>query len=140
MSNERDQRSDLADVEVSRVYRQLADERPPEHLSRSVLDEAIKAVRPRYARSRAWTRPLAWAATVALSVAIVLEFGREPVQEPLPAEEPGVLRERDSVFDAADVQLLTQAEGIADLQAGTCLLYTSPSPRDATLSRMPSSA
>ena len=28
------------------------------------------------------------------------------------------------------------AEGIA----GTCLLYTSPSPRDATLSRMPSSA
>ena len=25
-------------------------------------------------------------------------------------------------------------------QKGTCLLYTSPSPRDATLSRMPSSA
>ena len=30
------------------------------------------------------------------------------------------------------------AEAIAHLQA--CLLYTSPSPRDATLSRMPSSA
>ena len=28
----------------------------------------------------------------------------------------------------------------ADHQARTCLLYTSPSPRDATLSRMPSSA
>ena len=27
-----------------------------------------------------------------------------------------------------------------DSQFGTCLLYTSPSPRDATLSRMPSSA
>ena len=26
------------------------------------------------------------------------------------------------------------------LGAGSCLLYTSPSPRDATLSRMPSSA
>ena len=26
------------------------------------------------------------------------------------------------------------------LKAGNCLLYTSPSPRDATLSRMPSSA
>ena len=26
------------------------------------------------------------------------------------------------------------------LSAGACLLYTSPSPRDATLSRMPSSA
>ena len=36
-------------------------------------------------------------------------------------------------------------EMIADLiaetgEARTCLLYTSPSPRDATLSRMPSSA
>ena len=28
----------------------------------------------------------------------------------------------------------------ADAAADTCLLYTSPSPRDATLSRMPSSA
>ena len=33
------------------------------------------------------------------------------------------------------------ALGCADLRWGkTCLLYTSPSPRDATLSRMPSSA
>ena len=39
------------------------------------------------------------------------------------------------------------AEGVANmvkdelnLQANDCLLYTSPSPRDATLSRMPSSA
>ena len=27
-----------------------------------------------------------------------------------------------------------------EMTIGTCLLYTSPSPRDATLSRMPSSA
>ena len=35
------------------------------------------------------------------------------------------------------------AGGMTDLEDGkeeTCLLYTSPSPRDATLSRMPSSA
>ena len=33
------------------------------------------------------------------------------------------------------------AQGIADLGGlGTCLLYTSPSPRDGLLSRMPSSA
>ena len=31
-------------------------------------------------------------------------------------------------------------EAIAQMGAYTCLLYTSPSPRDATLSRMPSSA
>ena len=30
--------------------------------------------------------------------------------------------------------------GVASTKAFTCLLYTSPSPRDATLSRMPSSA
>ena len=30
--------------------------------------------------------------------------------------------------------------GLRRLYSGTCLLYTSPSPRDATLSRMPSSA
>ena len=33
---------------------------------------------------------------------------------------------------SADANLITEFEG--------CLLYTSPSPRDATLSRMPSSA
>ena len=30
--------------------------------------------------------------------------------------------------------------GIAEVMVNLCLLYTSPSPRDATLSRMPSSA
>ena len=32
------------------------------------------------------------------------------------------------------------ASDVADGSVSTCLLYTSPSPRDATLSRMPSSA
>ena len=43
------------------------------------------------------------------------------------------------------VALMTQALLAGEkvqrvLEIGTCLLYTSPSPRDATLSRMPSSA
>ena len=33
-----------------------------------------------------------------------------------------------------------QTQSSLTLQPSTCLLYTSPSPRDATLSRMPSSA
>ena len=37
------------------------------------------------------------------------------------------------------VQLLNTGAGTLDV-FGYCLLYTSPSPRDATLSRMPSSA
>ena len=35
---------------------------------------------------------------------------------------------------------LDKAEKQLEIQKSTCLLYTSPSPRDATLSRMPSSA
>ena len=36
---------------------------------------------------------------------------------------------------------LNQASSILDMvETSSCLLYTSPSPRDATLSRMPSSA
>ena len=40
-------------------------------------------------------------------------------------------------FEAAATKLLADRD---EAQRGPCLLYTSPSPRDATLSRMPSSA
>ena len=43
------------------------------------------------------------------------------------------------VADPAD-PAETQADGNAEPEDKNCLLYTSPSPRDATLSRMPSSA
>ena len=43
------------------------------------------------------------------------------------------------VVDHPKGQLLWDA-GLPSAYAQTCLLYTSPSPRDATLSRMPSSA
>ena len=35
---------------------------------------------------------------------------------------------------------INEGEGVGEIQYSSCLLYTSPSPRDATLSRMPSSA
>ena len=40
----------------------------------------------------------------------------------------------------ADAGTVTATYGDATAKAHACLLYTSPSPRDATLSRMPSSA
>ena len=44
-------------------------------------------------------------------------------------------------FDSCEVSYCTsQRDSFADLFADTCLLYTSPSPRDRTRSRMPSSA
>ena len=43
----------------------------------------------------------------------------------------------ESLFETSEIQKLQQA---CDALIQDCLLYTSPSPRDATLSRMPSSA
>ena len=43
-----------------------------------------------------------------------------------------------SVADESLAKMLKKSK--IDVLFGTCLLYTSPSPRDATLSRMPSSA
>ena len=45
--------------------------------------------------------------------------------------------ETESNFQVASIQLRPYETIV---EAGNCLLYTSPSPRDATLSRMPSSA
>ena len=39
-----------------------------------------------------------------------------------------------------DIDLTTPLHKMPEMGVFTCLLYTSPSPRDATLSRMPSSA
>ena len=61
----------LVDPEVSALYRELATERTPERLDRAVLKAA--AVRPEPKPWPRWTRPAAWAATIGLSLAIVLE-------------------------------------------------------------------
>ena len=51
------------------------------------------------------------------------------------SEYGGDVRLRDSLGDSREVQIVTTAMTLKD-----CLLYTSPSPRDGLLSRMPSSA
>ena len=47
---------------------------------------------------------------------------------------------RDLPNNASEIPASHKAEKWAKTGVNTCLLYTSPSPRDATLSRMPSSA
>src|SRR5680860_1001056 len=42
--------------------------------------------------------------------------------------------------NAVDKVFIGASNELGEFRAGTCLLYTSPSPRDGLLSRMPSSA
>ena len=90
MTNER-QHQDLAaetDATVSATYRELSRESAPNHLNEKVLQQAAEmALRPRYSRSIMWTRPLAWAATVGLCLAIVLEVTRVPAPEIVVTED-----------------------------------------------------
>ncbi len=88
MSNDRDQ-----DEQVSAAYQSMARERTPEHLDQKVLRMAkANAERPQYSRWIAWSRPLAWAATVALCLAITLEVTQvtapdDVATETAPAED-----------------------------------------------------
>ena len=47
---------------------------------------------------------------------------------------------KDALACAARTEKSYVSKNIADMLYQVCLLYTSPSPRDATTSRMPSSA
>ncbi len=83
MSNETDRL-------VSDAYNELANERTPEALNREVLRLAAKEGRTRYSIARAWMRPAAWAATIGLSLVVVLELTRVPESDvaPMPQSAP----------------------------------------------------
>ena len=54
------------------------------------------------------------------------------------AKTPTVTKEPE--WDYAKAREMIKGKTVVFCLPGSCLLYTSPSPRDATLSRMPSSA
>ena len=87
MSNDRNH-----DEQVSAAYQDLAKERAPKHLDDNVMRMArANGGHPRYSRWMAWSRPLAWAATVALCLAITLEVTQvtnpdDAVTETMPTE------------------------------------------------------
>ena len=71
---------------------------------------------------------------VALATLVTLPLAAQDEARPTLAVLPFV----NSAIGAANAELAPLAKGIADLLI--CLLYTSPSPRDLSTSRMPSSA
>ena len=88
MTNERDRKG--TDALVSETYRELADERAPQHLDRAVLQMAAGKDAHSGFNFSLLMKPVAWAATIALSLAIVLEFSELPteVRQAVPAAEP----------------------------------------------------
>lgn len=76
MSNQTDKPG--GDSRISDVYRSIADERAPDHLNDAVMRMAARERRTPYAAARAWLRPAAWAVTIGLSLAIVLELTELP--------------------------------------------------------------
>jgi hypothetical protein len=69
--------SDINEPRVSAAYREVATETTPAHLDRKVLEAARAGTQTRYGLARAWMRPLAWAATIALSFAFILQLTLE---------------------------------------------------------------
>ena len=61
------------------------------------------------------------------------------IREPFEARLENLIGQNNTSLYKTPILIESVAEGKVDESAG-CLLYTSPSPRDATLSRMPSSA
>lgn len=98
----------MSEETVRETYREIANERSPERLDKAVLARATRAAKPRYSRLITWTRPMAWAATVLLSVALVLQITDTPEVQPAadvapafdaPAEDAPALRKQSELED-----------------------------------------
>lgn len=79
MTTERDK--EAIDELVSRTYREHSVEQAPERLNQEILsmaaDNASRGSRTNFLFA-AWTKPLAWAATIGISLAVVLELSQVP--------------------------------------------------------------
>lgn len=124
----------LHDDLVAELYRELAQETAPERLDAQLLAQAASEADRRRSGSPPWVRPFAWAATVGLTLAIVLEAARLPVPEPelpgspassrLPAAPADAQRSdaekaaTTELLEATDMRSLREAEDIARSRIG----------------------
>ncbi len=118
ISQERDRRS------VAAIYRRIADETTPDELNNSVLRHAAKQTRGVTDRALTWLRPAALAATLALSVALVLQVGNLDSMRTSPRElaSPVASGQNDNVFEAAaeaSMDQIRSAESAAQTSPGS---------------------
>ncbi|MGI9271145.1 MAG: hypothetical protein ACR2QT_05175 [Woeseiaceae bacterium] len=103
----------LNDEDVSARYREVANETTPTYLDDKIMRMAAnKAEHPQYSRSVSWTRPLAWAATIALCLAITLEVSRGPDLAPV-VSEPAISGRADAAMDMLEAEAPAPARNVA---------------------------
>ncbi len=113
--------TEAMDNDVRAAYREFAGERAPEYLDRRVLAEARQAVASRPRGTIRWRRPLAWAAVITLSFALLLEF-TQVGQEGLNGQPPLVPElQRQRLDDAMVDSLADDAPRADENAAGTSL-------------------
>lgn len=96
-----------SDPRVSDAYRELATEKSPPELDATVLKMAASDVRTRYGLARGWLRPVAWAATIGLSLAFVLEISQYtdvPATPELAAERLEAAKSKDEDLASQELQ------------------------------------
>ncbi len=107
----------VADPLVSRTYRESAAESTPPELDEAVLRRARRDDGSRYSRSILWLRPMAWATTIALCLAIVVELSD------LPQVDPAVISMPASPSDAtglkSEPEALGETEALEEIRADT---------------------
>lgn len=112
MTNE----TDNNDSRVSQAYRDLATERTTPGQDQEILAMAARNTRTRYGLARAWIRPVAWAATIGLSLAFVLEMSRYTNESEPAATVEDVAVSED--LEADNITLLQEAEELTRVRAG----------------------
>ncbi len=86
-----DRNNGIGDSAVSDTYRDVATERAPASLNEAVLRNAASHASKGYAHSMLWIRPLAYAATVVLSLGIVVQvvlMPAENIEPPMVSDSP----------------------------------------------------
>ncbi|MDJ0908917.1 MAG: hypothetical protein QNI99_06970 [Woeseiaceae bacterium] len=105
-----DRNNGIGDSAVSDTYRDVATERAPASLNEAVLRNAAAHASKGYAHSMLWIRPLAYAATVVLSLGIVVQVVLPPAAD---TELPAA-----SVSPAADAAELAPDADLGFADAG----------------------
>ena len=125
MSDPRSDAQKQTDPLIANAYRDMANERVPNALDDLVLKKAHSAVAPRYSGSVRWLRPMAWAATIALSLAIVVQLADIPQVTPPTSETSfAVNAKREQVTAAPAAALQSDAISEQEQSAGAA----SPAP------------